>query len=816
MRLKYLSCCLLSLSMVGCSQHVIKSNSNASSLDNTSLEQQAVTGVNAMYEYPSYDYRGNMGFQFDTSKGKVTSTQPASNSTQNLDPAIQKQLDQYLKQQKLSLSKQEKQALYEAIVTEQNPYAYSKGSDSSSARVAAGLMNFMNDLKISYDGSVHYRDKMASLNLVAKYQKPTLLVEAKLPMVVDFQNYKFYANYFAFMPYLVNKDSQASYAYLDFSKYKQDFDRVNVPKLVDYLKQMNALPYALADTKQLQRVHVSASEKQQGIRNKIRYQGDLGNLMLQMSLFEQINKPYLTQRVMGLVETDTVSEDASTVAEEAANAAEAAGVASSELVSVQAYASSERVATLINNRLDELLYSGQDAADEVVEAEEASCGGETTCDIAESAYTDAEDAVETDVDARAVDADAEDVATGAVAAASSSQLLSEQACEALLGSKKHLAIGDVTYCQDMYGVKLLQPAQGNAKSTASASALEQKVLAMQEVQHIFEPYVSDQLTDVQAFKALWIKHQPEIQAALAQSGQAMPVTIDVALDNQGRAVDLAYQLQFADETIGNFGINLDMQVSNYGHATPIDKKALRDAKSVEEVTKGSMLENIVTGFTKSLGMSESAVDGEQTDRLSFDQQLSDLAEKTFANTGSYIKTYQSVFVLMLSANRPEIVKHYSNSELNEIAEVYAYRFNDRLEEPKGKALTRLNNLKGKHKLLEPDQFDELGYSAARIVQEASEGAKEYQAWNKRIQQYKTPQAVFADYYIELFKDDYELNAEQTTNLKSAAAVLGQAFTDDRKNKLSEKSIAKLSKDHDGFMDYDLYEKAYVDVVNHLK
>ncbi|KAB1856642.1 hypothetical protein F4W09_06545 [Acinetobacter tandoii] len=794
MRLKYLSCCLLSLSIVGCSQHVIKSNSNTSNSTNTSLEQQAVTGVNAMYEYPSYDYRGNMGFQFDTSKGKVANTQTTSNSTQNLDPAIQKQLDQYLKQQKLSLSKQEKQALYEAILAEQSPYSYGQGSDSSSARIAAGLMNFMNDLKISYDGSVHYRDKMASLNLVAKYQKPTLLVEAKLPMVVDFQNYKFYANYFAFMPYLVNKDSQASYAYLDFSKYKQDLDRVNVPKLVDYLKQMNALPYVLADTKQLQRMHVSASEKQQGISNKIRYQGDLGNLMLQMSLFEQINKPYLTQRVMGVVETDTVSEDASIVAEEAEKAADAAVAASSESVSAQAYASSERVATLINNRLDELLYPEQESTD----------ASEHTEEVAEAQEETVEDEV------------AEDVATGAVAAASSSQLLSEQACEALLSSKKHLAIGDVTYCQDIYGIKLLQTAQGKAKSTASASALEQKVLAMQEVEHIFEPYVSDQLTDVQAFKALWIKHQPEIQAALAESGQAMPVTIDVALDNQGRAVDLAYQLQFADETIGNFGINLDMQVSNYGHATPIDKKALRDAKSVEEVTKGSMLENVVTGFTKSLGMSGTGVDGQQGEQLSFDQQLSDLAEKTFANTGSYIKTYQSVFVLMLSANRPEIVKHYSNSELNEIAEVYAYRFNDRLEEPKGKALTRLNSLKAKHKLLDPDQFDELGYSAARIVQDASEGAKEYQAWNKRVQQYKTPQAVFADYYIELFQDDYELNAEQTKTLKSAAAVLGQAFADDRKDKLSEQSIAKLNKDHDGFMDYDLYEKAYVAVVKHLK
>ena len=122
MRLKYLSCCLLSLSMIGCSQHVIKSNLNASS-EQLTLEQQAVKGVNAMYEYPSYDYRGSMGFQFDTSTGKVSGAKAVANTAQALDPAIQKQLDQYLKQQHLSLSKQEKQALYAAMLEQQNPYA---------------------------------------------------------------------------------------------------------------------------------------------------------------------------------------------------------------------------------------------------------------------------------------------------------------------------------------------------------------------------------------------------------------------------------------------------------------------------------------------------------------------------------------------------------------------------------------------------------------------------------------------------------------------------------------------------------------------
>lgn len=65
-------------------------------------------------------------------------------------------------------------------------------------------------------------------------------------MVVDFNNFRLYANYFAFMPFMVNRDSQGSFAYIDFSKYKDDFNKVDFKLLANYLKQMNALPYALA------------------------------------------------------------------------------------------------------------------------------------------------------------------------------------------------------------------------------------------------------------------------------------------------------------------------------------------------------------------------------------------------------------------------------------------------------------------------------------------------------------------------------------------------------------------------------------------
>jgi hypothetical protein len=75
MRLKYITLCLLGLSITGCAQHVIKTNST-----DQSLGQQATQGLNAMFENASYDMKGQFSIQTDIQfdeKKPETKSKPA-------------------------------------------------------------------------------------------------------------------------------------------------------------------------------------------------------------------------------------------------------------------------------------------------------------------------------------------------------------------------------------------------------------------------------------------------------------------------------------------------------------------------------------------------------------------------------------------------------------------------------------------------------------------------------------------------------------------------------------------------------------------
>ncbi|MFX6798192.1 hypothetical protein ABTH24_21030, partial [Acinetobacter baumannii] len=231
MHLKYLSLCLFSLGLTACAQHGVRPQ-----VASASLEQKAIQSVNAMYEYPSYDYRGNFKITVDPSQIKQN---VKAENTAKLDAELQKKVDQYLREQKVALSKAQKQTLYAAIANEQGDLGLT--SSARSEKINTVLFNLLNDLQFSYDGSIHYRQKMGSFNLTARYEKPTLLVQAKLPMVLDLENYKFYINYFGLMPYLVNKDNQNNLAYVDFSKYKAFFKNVDKKKFIEYLKASSAV-----------------------------------------------------------------------------------------------------------------------------------------------------------------------------------------------------------------------------------------------------------------------------------------------------------------------------------------------------------------------------------------------------------------------------------------------------------------------------------------------------------------------------------------------------------------------------------------------
>lgn len=797
MRLKYITLCLLGLSISGCTQHVIKSNASS----DQQLGQQATQGLNAMFENASYDFKGQFSIQsdFNFNESKPNSKSNAQSNGTNLDPELKKQLDQLLKNQKISFTTKEKQALYDALAHEQNPYAslYSSGeSRSAKVQIAESLVNLLNDLQFSYQGSVHFRQKLAALTLQLSYQKPTLQVQAQLPMVVDFNDYKFYTNYFAFMPFMVNRESQDRFAYIDFSKHKDAFGNIDFKKFAEYLKQMNALPYALAEPNQVHSVDLSKSEKEAGLSKKIRYMGDLETAQVQLGLFEHVNKLHYTQQIQAFDAESLINEVAKTpsAADEAMQAAKEAEIAATSTSEDPAYDSLERVSHLVNQKMQNLSGYGQsDEQDIVVDA-----------------------AADATVDAQAATEDADETTTE-VSASAATNTLSEEACDALINSK-NIPIGKVTACRDYQDIDVLAPKVTN-ESADEESFGQTATNILEELKPLFTAYQTEQLVDAQSFKQLWQKHQAEITPIMAQLGsERSPFVMDVGLDQKGRAQNMDYNIVISDEQIGKLQIKSTNQVFNYGSATAIDRQALRNAKSIEEVSKGSLLENVVKGMLGPLGADSSSTESASSSTTELPKAISDYyqqaAQQSYARQHSEVKAYQAVFALMFAAQRPEYIRYYSSATINEISEVYAYEFLD-IEEPKGAALKRLQKLRQKHALEQVQDFDALGKSVANIVDDALEDAKENQHWKNLVKKYKTKQAVFAQVYQDEFKDMYSVDSEQTVKLAQAAQIFAKAFADDLKDQQSEKSLQGMTLEHVDFFSDSTYYETYKAVQKHM-
>lgn len=636
MHLKYLSLCLFSLGLTACAQHGVRSQ-----VASASLEQKAIQSVNAMYEYPSYDYRGNFKITVDPSQIKQN---VKAENTAKLDAELQKKVDQYLREQKVALSKAQKQTLYAAIANEQGDLGLT--SSARSEKINTVLFNLLNDLQFSYDGSIHYRQKMGSFNLTARYEKPTLLVQAKLPMVLDLENYKFYINYFGLMPYLVNKDNQNNLAYVDFSKYKAFFKNVDKKKFIEYLKASSAVSYRLAEPQNLQRVSLTEADRKAGAVERIRLKTTVEQLLLEVDLFGQVNEKYLQKSVLGLDEEKL----AETLAAEIAASDAKKGTPDKEeqkVSSDDAAAVSQQLYSLVNAHL------GNTSTSEDEEVESASSEEASDVAVAETEQTSENEEV---------------------------VALTEDQCIELKSLKKPVALGDINYCQ-IYGIDVLDQSDTSIQKAQIKSRQD-------ALKQIFEAYNQNQFINDEAFKALWLKHKDEIEQALPK--QRNPITIDVALDDKGRAVNMDYDVDYTPaEFKHRFNIKADMQILNYGKATSIDQQQLKQAKSVAEASKGSMLENFIKGFSEKLGQSDVSEHpvGTHSDVQDLDANLAVLADKTYDATHAYDKTYKAVFIAKLTAEKPSYIKYYSVQQLQEIAEVYAYWFSDEdTYNPQGKSL----------------------------------------------------------------------------------------------------------------------------------
>ena len=770
MHLKYLSLCLLGLGLSACTQHAVHSSGT-----NKSLEQRAVQGLSAMYEYSGYDYRGKI---------KVNVDQTQLNQTNNLkdsvqpNPEVQQKLDRYLQAQQIKLDRKQKQTLYAAIVKEQGQQGAS-GHDRLE-KMNAVMANLLNDMQFSYDGSIHYRQKIGSFNLTARYEKPTLLVQAKLPMILDLNDYKLYMNYFGLMPYMVNKDNQNNLAYIDFSKYQHLFKRVDMKKFVEYSKASGAVTYRLAKPQDLQQLSVSTAEKQAGIVEKIRLKGSIEELLLQMDLYGQVNQHYLEKSVLGF-DDQSMAESiaAELIAAEAEKQAQKVAKEQSSVPADDAAAVSQQLYTLVNQHFGGSVRSddadvGDVTDDETIAAEEeATTAAEA---VAQSTSTEDQDAA----------------------------LLDREQCLALQTSVQQPEIGDVNYCQTNYAVNVLDQTSADSQ----VSQLDQKKQALMQK---FAAYDQNQFIDDEAFQTLWLKHQSEIEQALPEKRN--PILIDVGLDAQGRAVQIDYDVAYQPASLKyRFKVQADMQILNYGQATPIDRQQLKQAKSVTEASKGSMFEKLVTGLGSKLGqggVTEHPVEP-YSDIQHWDDVLAQLADQTYDQTHSYVQTYKTVFIAKLSAEKPQYVQRYSTQALQEIAEVYAYWFSaEGVYDPKGKELEHIQALQKKHHLEQDAQFDEkLGAAIDHVVITTMDGKKGREAWQKLQKQYKQPQQLFAQQYQLQFEQQNGISTEEKSVLRETADILGQVYVAARKQQLTEKTIQALKAEHNEYIDYDVFREVY--------
>ncbi|WP_336940765.1 hypothetical protein [Acinetobacter pittii] len=771
MHLKYLSLCLFSLGLTACAQHNLRPP-----VASTQLDQKVIQGMNAMYEYPSYDYRGHFKVSVDSNQSKKINNQE---KIVQLDAVVQKKVDQYLREQKINLNKKQKQALYAAIANEQADLGVS--SESRSEKINTVLINLLNDLQFSYDGSVHYRQKMGSLNLTARYEKPTLLVQAKLPMVLDLKDYKFYVNYFGLMPYLVNKDNQNNLAYVDFSKYKNLFTNVDMKKFVEYAKASGAVSYRLAEPQNLQRLSVSDAERKAGIVEKIRLKDTVEALLLQSELYGQVNEKYLQKNVLGFDEEKIAETIATDLAASEAKSKEGSNAERQKVSSEDAAAVSQQLYSLINAHFGNALDSEYSDEDQSSAAQDGAAE--------DVAVADAEEVTQD-----------EEVAS-----------LTQDQCVELQSQKSPVALGDINYCQ-IYGIDVLDQSAGNTEETqikARQAALKQT----------FAVYDQNQFVDDEAFKALWIKHKAEIEQALPK--QRNPITIDVGLDEKGRLVNADYDIAYTPSEFNHrFNIKADMQILNYGKATPINQQQLKQAKSVAEASKGSLFENFVKGFSEKLGqgdVSEHPV-GAHSDVQDLDSSLALLANQTYDATHAYDKTYKAVFIAKLTAEKPSYIHYYSVQQLQEIAEVYAYWFSEEeTYNPQGKALERIEALQKKHHLEQEDQFDnDLGRAVDHIVITTIQGEAGREAWQKLQKQYKQPEQLFSKQYQLEFEKQNGTSDEEKHLLSETADILGKAYVDARKQQLTEKTIQNLKPEHNEFIDYEIFRDVYKQMVTAKK
>jgi len=131
------------------------------------------------------------------------------------------------------------------------------------------------------------------------------------------------------------------------------------------------------------------------------------------------------------------------------------------------------------------------------------------------------------------------------------------------------------------------------------------------------------------------------------------------------------------------------------------------------------------------------------------------------------------------------------------------------DSPKGQVLKQIEVLKKKHHLEDDHQYDdELGNSIDTIVVGALKSKQSVLEIQNMLKKYKTTEAVFAQYYMQKFEAENDVENNQREEYQKTVKTLAKAYVAFKNNKFSDQIVANLNDNSIEFIDYDLFKQTY--------
>ncbi|OUY05794.1 hypothetical protein [Acinetobacter populi] len=783
MKYNFLAFSIMALGLFGCATQPVQHSSLA-------IDQKVYQGYEQLLSKQSYAFDGKVSFNFEP-----TSSQ-AVNATKSEEYLLrQKVLQDIFAQQKFN---PEQQAVLQDGLEKFNK---TKSSSKKDKQFATLMKSFMDRYYYSFDGVVDLKRGQMSMNPKLGYTAKNLQAWISLPLAVDFQQYKAYADISALSPIVTDPQYDGRYVVFDFADLAKN-SKLNFKPALQLAREWMLVGPALANATDYQQVKLTAQDRQQGGIERIRYVGSYENILADYYLYFYLNSDYLKTIVANkdnklandLGIDDLISGDQISLQKKILKATKNLDTAST--LTDRAYTKQELANQAVDRlyiAIDERYYQKENSQTNNSQNQIAVTPplGKTS-NVTEAAGQAADDAAQAAADALA----SSNVTESSYAAIQQSETDQEKDWNDAVEEEYSSSYGKL----------------------AAQQKLREQILQK------FAPYKSSELVDAKRLKQI-INAQPDAYQELiklvkdefgtADMLKGAKYTMDMVLDQKGRLVHIDVDAGFAGlEDIGIKSVSSKMQMNifNYGTAQ-VDQQQLKQAVSFKEAANQNTLLNLGEKFGKfqqSLEPKTGSATEKSTTSWSNDERYQALVEQLNAKNVNFIDAYTTVYKYAYLLDGLDLDEgEFSAPDLNKTAYWTAIYY----ASEKGLPYSKKQYQEYENAPEEWPYYDE--YVAEKVwkvfatQQENSQLLKTFQQLNK---QGKSTAEIFSQLYMQeelAKKHRYDDKAQLKPRLVEYIQALGKIAEGDLKNQkidsdlLTPFTVVELDQ-----LDSSIYRKIY--------